>query len=308
MMVMQRLLVLIVLFVSLVAVACVAGKEPPPISTINSYSGFVVASEFVVGPNRFPFTLVSVDGDALEGAAVRVSFSRVEGETEVLYAEATARWLTIPDNTVHVHPDGQDHLHFYFRGIYVVDDVDFPQEGLWIASFDALINGNQVPAVEEAGFRVLTTPGAPGIGERVPATENLTIHQVESFAELSTRQVERDELHNISVAQALHAGEPFVVFFASPLFCISAMCGPVTETLDAARIKLGEKIEFIHIEPWNLGAASEQGQLVPAPVTIEWRLPTEPWTFVVDANGRVLKRFEGLVTVDEIIAAVKPLL
>jgi hypothetical protein len=86
------------------------------------------------------------------------------------------------------------------------------------------------------------------------------------------------------------------------------MCGPVTETLDAARIKLGEKIEFIHIEPWNLGAASEQGQLVPAPVTIEWRLPTEPWTFVVDANGRVLKRFEGLVAVDEIVAAVEPLL
>jgi len=308
MMVMQRLLVLIVLFVSLVAVACVAGKEPPPISTINSYSGFVVASEFVVGPNRFPFTLVSVDGDALEGAAVRVSFSRVEGETEVLYAEATARWLTIPDNTVHVHPDGQDHLHLYFRGIYVIDEVDFSQEGSWVASFDALISGNQVPVVEEAGFRVVTTPRAPGVGERVPATENLTIHQVESFAELSTRQVERDEMHNVSVAQALDAGQPFVVFFASPLFCISAMCGPVIETLDAARIKLGEKIEFIHIEPWDLDATSEQGQPVPAPVTIEWRLPSEPWTFVVDANGRVLKRFEGLVTVDEIIAAVKPLL
>ena len=54
--------------------------------------------------------------------------------------------------------------------------------------------------------------------------------------------------------------------------------------------------------------ARAEGRLVPAPVMDEWRLPTEPWTFVVGADGRVTKRFEGLVTGDEVAAALEPLL
>ena len=300
---MRKPVVLAALVVALAAASCGVGSDDPPAA---SHSGLITASEFVVGTNRFPFALVSVDGATLEGAAVWVSFSRVEGDGEVRYAEAVAKWRTIPAKTVHVHPDGEEHLHLDFRGIYVVDAVDLSHEGVWVADFEARMS-NRPLVVESAGFRVVSTPGAPGVGEPVPPTENLTIHEA-PFADISTRQVESDELHNVSVAQALDAGEPFVVFFASPQFCVSAMCGPVTETLDDARQQLGSTVEFIHIEPWDLRAAREQGQLVPAPVVAEWRLPTEPWTFVVGADGRVAKRFEGLVTVDEVLAAVEPLL
>ena len=305
---MRNPMVLVVLFIALVAVSCGEGEDHSLPSATEVYSGFIAASEFVVGQNRFPFLLVAIDGATLEGADVRVSFSRVEGETETRYSEANARWLSIPDNAVHVHPDGDEHIHLDFRGIYVVDATDFPQEGVWLASFDVSLDGERLGVVERAGFRVAATPGAPGVGETVHATENLTIHDVDSFAEISTRQVERDELHNVSVAQALNAGEPFVVVIASPQFCASAMCGPVIETVDAARVQLARAIEFIHIEPWDLTAAREQGQLVPAPIVAEWSLPTEPWTYVIGADGRVVKRFEGLVSVDEIVAAVEPLL
>lgn len=303
---MRSPLVLVALLVTLVAVSC-GDSEDQSSPSGKAYSGFVAAAEFVAGENRFPFALVDVDGATLEGADVRVAFSRMEGDTETLFAEADARWLSIPDNTVHVHPDGDEHLHLDFRGIYVVDTVDLPQEGVWVASFDASLSGEPINVVQRAGFRVATTFGAPGVGELVPATENLTIRDV-PFAELSTRQVERDELHNVSVAQALDAGRPFVVVIASPQFCVSAMCGPVTETVDSARTELGGAIEFIHIEPWDLTAAREQGQLVPGPIIAEWGLPSEPWTFVIGSDGRVAKRFEGLVSVAEIVAAVEPLL
>jgi hypothetical protein len=36
----------------------------------------------------------------------------------------------------------------------------------------------------------------------------------------------------------------------------------------------------------------------------EWGLTTEPWTFVVGADGRIASRFEGLVSVHELEAAV----
>ena len=86
------------------------------------------------------------------------------------------------------------------------------------------------------------------------------------------------------------------------------MCGPVTETADAARVELEEAVEFIHLEPWDLTAARQHGKLVPSAVMAEWRLYTEPWTFIVGADGRVVTRFEGLVTRDEIVAAVESLL
>lgn len=304
--VMRNPMVLVVLFIALVAVSCGEGEDHSSLSATESYSGFIAASEFVVGQNRFPFILVTIDGATLEGADVRVAFSRMEGETETPYSESNARWLSIPENTVHVHPDGDEHLHLDFRGIYVVDPIDFPQEGVWVASFDAWsLDGERLNVSEGAGFRVAAIPGAPDVGETVPATENLTIHDVDSFAKISTRQVERDELHNVSVAQALDAGEPFVVVIASPQFCVSAMCGPVIETVDAARVQLARTIEFIHIEPWDLTAAREQGQLVPRSIVAEWSLPSEPWTYVIGADGRVVKRFEGLVSVDEIVAAVE---
>ena len=163
------------------------------------------------------------------------------------------------------------------------------------------------PRVSDAAFEVKAGPTAPGVGERVPPTENLTIHDVASFADLSSRAVE-DDMHELSVAQALEGGRPFVVVCASPAFCVSAMCGPVTDTIAGVHDRFRGRADFIHIEPWDLAVARAEGRLVAGPAMDEWRLPTEPWTFVVGADGRVVKRFEGLVTGDEVAAALEPLL
>ena len=40
--------------------------------------------------------------------------------------------------------------------------------------------------------------------------------------------------------------------------------------------------------------------IVLAPAVAEWGLPTEPWVFVVGADGVILGRFEGLVTREEL--------
>ena len=36
----------------------------------------------------------------------------------------------------------------------------------------------------------------------------------------------------------------------------------------------------------------------------EWRLQSEPWVFLVGADGLIKDRFEGAVSVDELSAAV----
>ena len=114
----------------------------------------------------------------------------------------------------------------------------------------------------------------------MPATENRTIREA-AFAEISTREVDGDAPHELSVAGVLKRGAPFVAFFASPRFCTTALCGAVTDTLERAHAALGGAVPFIHVEPWDLDAARNEGRLVPGAAMVEWGLPTEPWTFVV---------------------------
>jgi hypothetical protein len=292
---------------ALLLIACGGDAASTSTPSAGFGSGLITSSEFVVGANRFPFVVITVDGQTVDGAAIRVRFSRLVDGEFIAGPSASAGWHVIENATPHLHDDGSTHVHLDFRGVYVVDQVTFDVPGIWVAEFDAIRNGapgSGAIGVNLASFDVHAQSTAPGIGERVPATQNLTINDA-PFSALSSRAVESDELHNASVAQALAAGEPFVVLFSSPQFCVSAMCGPVADTMASAHASLDGAVEFIHIEPWDLVVAREEGVFTPAPVMAEWGLVTEPWTFVVGADGRVVRRYEGLVAEDEILNALQ---
>ena len=282
--------------------ACGGGAPPTPEAV---YSGVLGASEFTTGANRFPFSLADRDGAFLEDADVSVRFSKLDGGEARFHSESPAQWRLMaaapPSHShAHSHADGETHLRLEYAGFYTADAA-FPEPGVWTAEF-ATADGTPT---RRSVFEVAAEGSAPRTGDAAPRTANPTIHDVAAFAELSTRPVERDELHNVSVAEALDAGEPFVVFFASPQFCVSALCGPVTETLALAREDLGGAVEFIHVEPWDLDAARSEGRLVPSAEMAEWGLETEPWTFVVGSDGRIAARFQGPVSLDEAVRAAR---
>ncbi len=273
----------------------------------TSYSGIVVASEFTVGINRFPFGLVSRDGQMLRDASVDVSFVFLGPDGDREYPSAPAIYRASETQTPHEHADGQIHMHIDFQGVYTIDAYRFETPGVWEARFEARLDNGQKVKTIPAGFMVELRGSAPARGDSIPPSENLTIQERE-FEALSTRSVETDDMHRVSVKAALETDEPFVVFFASPRFCVSAICGPVTEIMDQARSALGGRIPFIHIEPWDLEKAKSNGEMVPSDTMAEWNLKTEPWTFVIDRHGKVATRFEGFVTIDEVITAVQDLL
>ena len=115
-------------------------------------------------------------------------------------------------------------------------------------------------------------------------------------------------MHELSVAQALELEKPFSVVFATPRFCFTRMCGPVTDIAAALHDRYKERVNFIHIEPWDLKITRSEGRLVPIDVALEWNLPTEPWVFVVDGDGKVSSRFEGLVSSEELENAITAVL
>ena len=119
---------------------------------------------------------------------------------------------------------------------------------------------------------------------------------------MTTRVPPDTGLLKYSIAQSLAAGKPFVVVFATPKFCTSRTCGPVVDVVDAAREHfIGNGIRFIHVEIYNNNDPTQGFNRW----VREWDLPTEPWVFLVGADGRIKAKFEGSVSPRELNVAVR---
>ena len=87
-----------------------------------------------------------------------------------------------------------------------------------------------------------------------------------------------------------------------PRFCETAVCGP---TLDEVKAIADDHpdVNWLHVEVFtNL---DDPGNLEVVPAVTDWGLPSEPWVFVVGADGMVTGRFEGVVDPVEIEAALE---
>jgi hypothetical protein len=144
---------------------------------------------------------------------------------------------------------------------------------------------------------------APAVGDRVPASETPTLASTgDDLAKLTTAKKPDLALYRSSVADALRARDPFVVAFATPAYCTSRTCGPVVDVVSTVRRRhAGTGIRFIHVEIYeDNDPAKPENEWVQ-----EWKLPTEPWVFLVGPDGKVKERFEGTVSVRELDAAVR---
>ena len=143
---------------------------------------------------------------------------------------------------------------------------------------------------------------APSIGDPAPPSETPTLSGVGGVASKVTTRTPPDEsLLEYSVADSLRAKVPFVVTFATPKFCSSRTCGPAVDVVEeVARGFDGRDVRFIHVEVYeDNDPAKGYNRWMQ-----EWGLRTEPWTFVVGRSGRIVQRFEGVVSVRELEEAV----
>ena len=94
--------------------------------------------------------------------------------------------------------------------------------------------------------------------------------------------------------------KPVVLLFATPALCASRTCGPVVDIAEQVRAQSGKGVTFIQQEIYK---DNDPGKPVRDQVAA-WRLPTEPWAFVIDRAGKVAARFEGVFSVGELARAV----
>ncbi len=260
----------------------------------------LVSAEITKGPNRFLFSLTDRQSALIAAPDVKVhlKFYDVDTATDTVVFEADSRFFWSIEGTA---------------GLYVAK-VEFPSAGRWGTRFEATFPDGATKVVR-ADYDVRETGTTPALGAKPPAISTPTLADVGGdIKALTTDQKPERRLYETSIDDALAAGKPFVVSFATPAFCQTRTCGPALDIVKSAAAKYPD-VTFINVEPYKMAlkdgslqpVLDAQSQLQPADWTEAWGLSTEPYTFLIAADGTVAAKFEGVMPADELAAAIDAL-
>lgn len=273
-----------------------SAKEEPEAATLEALwraPGEDVAitpgsADFGPGRVRLPFLVIDGQGRVVARPTARIWLAR--GLKERPFARATARSEAIGV----AGSDPADATEIFVTYLNLAEPGTY-----WLVAEP--VGGRKIQAVGTVVVKERTA--APGVGDRVPASETPTLASTgDDLAALTTSKVPDLELYRKSIADSIRDRSRFVVVFATPKYCTSRLCGPVVDVVSAVRTKReASGIRFIHVEVYegNDPAKGENRWVK------EWKLPSEPWVFLVGEDGRVRDRFEGTVSVRELDASVR---
>lgn len=242
------------------------------------------------GRVRVSFLVVDAEGAVVTLPTARVWVARALESEPFLESTAKLERIGVPGMAE------ADATHIY------VTEVRLPEPGTYWLLAEPEGGKEKVQAL---GNVVVSEGTEPGVGDPAPSSETPTVASTGgAFAKLTTRTPPDEILLQHSVAESLEAGVPFVVTFATPKYCASRTCGPVVDVVEEVGRRFAETdVRFIHVEVFE-GNDPARGY---NRWMKEWRLRTEPWTFVVGRDGKIVKRYEGVVSVHELEEAVESL-
>jgi hypothetical protein len=171
---------------------------------------------------------------------------------------------------------------------------DFPRAGLW-AIVVRLTAADGSSTEGQFAVQVADAADSPQFGDVPPASHNRTLATEPDIEKLTSDFDPDPDLYQMTVADALDSGKPTVVVFATPAYCTSRMCAPVLNSVKDVASNHKDDVNFIHIEVYK----SFQ-PLVYADEMETWGLTSEPWTFVIDGEGRLAARLGGPLSQSEL--------
>ena len=245
--------------------------------------------DIATGEQRIAVVLTSEKGLVRSPIATMTSFHYADGGAEAEMRDtAVALFRPFPLGT---------------RGLYSAQmQFDAPGEwGLEIAVLDDEANTLRA----ELRFEIAEQTAAPANGAAATASASKTIHDTD-IDELTTGTLQDTDLYQISIADAVQSGLPTVIVMASPAFCTNAVCGPQVDVLSELKDKYAGKAHFIHVDFYD-NPTEIQGDLTRArvsPTVIEWKLPSTEWSFVVNSEGIIHRRFEAFAPLEELEQAL----
>ena len=341
-------LFLVIAVVASLAVACGSGggSSTPPqwdARTVGEsirkvpFTPVIVNSNIGVGETRFALALLKQDQTLVLEGDVTARIFRIAEDPEKSPTEATllgeyqftARTIDIADHeqgrSMHLDRDENGRAlanvalrdtstpqpaapaHDGAMSTIFTTMIDFKESARYGAQFQVK-TGSKTYRDLLVTFVVLQKTAEPSVGDMAPKTKQKIAKDVTDLAEIDSSSKPNPALHDITVADAIASGKPSVVAFVTPAFCQTRFCGPVVKNVVLPlEQQYAGRVHVIHIEPYDLPAA-RKGQLTAVPAAQEWNLRSEPFIAVLDSQGRVAAKFEGIVDFAEVKVAVDAVL
>lgn len=278
-----------------------------PRELLGKINVVAAGGDYFVGDNNFVFGITDAKDNPQGGAKTRVTFydlsqpgnPRPVGTYEAVQSAPGTEEVrhTHASGEVHVHGGGdEDRVGYYVR-------VNFPHAGFWGVFVEAELKDGTKGA-RDMGFQVYEKAQFPAPGQKAIPSDNLTKADVADIAEIDSGSPPND-MHDIKIKDAIAKGRPLVIVFATPAYCTSRFCGPVTEEVESLYEDYKDRVDFVHIEIWRNFEKRELN-----PTVKEWLVQpngglTEPWVYVVGKDGVIYDRWEGPVARNIMEASVR---
>jgi hypothetical protein len=305
--------------VALAAAGCGSGKDDGSGTASSVQEGFsvsVASFDLAVGPKRRLLVgLQAIDGQLVNYGTVTMRLAYLGTQSQTVTAtptiSVTGTYLPVPGTPAPpLEARPQVKAPSEARGVYAAE-VDFDKPGFWGVEVQADLEGTG-PRNGTTQFEVLPKHLVPDVGDPAPRTDNLTLSSkgvppaaLDSRAQGGVRVPNR-QLHQTTIAAALKAHHPAVVVFATPVYCTSQFCGPVTDMVAQVATKYAARADFIHVEIWRDFQKKEVNK-----AAAEWIYRgdniNEPWVFVIGEDGRIAARFDNVATQAELEALIERL-
>lgn len=258
--------------------------------------------------------LLPAANDFVRGRAIRLPFGLFTADREPLWGP-TVVYYAVGTDAPAVGPFAAPALSFKiptaYRSTTTAADSASVGNGFYVARIPAVRGAKKIGVLaltrtdggyEAAAVALPLTAKDPAIapGERVPAIETPTATTSEELDEIDTRDP-HDGMHEISLKDALKAKKPIVLVFSTPKLCASRVCAPVTDVAEWVRHDYAGSVIFIHNEIYNENDLNKGYR----PQVKQFGLPSEPFTFVIGADGRVVEQLQGPFNDGELKAAIE---
>ena len=117
------------------------------------------------------------------------------------------------------------------------------------------------------------------VGDLVPRSDNLTVEDQNLWYEVSTMDT-KVELYRWKISSLLEDKRPFLVVFGTPQHC--TMCVDQIKRIAVMDELYGDRFSFVHVDGYKN-----------SDIFVEWGVKGEPWTYVVDRDGKIQSIFPG---------------
>jgi hypothetical protein len=242
--------------------------------------GIRASTDPAVGDDRFLFAVSEIGGRRRGSPDESVTIVATSLDTPETKISANADFIWVVPEAIGLYRAG----------------VAFDRPGLWEIDFEISTGERTQPFLVD----VQAEPSTVAVGEMAPRTVTPTTDEA-PIEDLTTDPAPFLSFYELSLDEAFTNGRQSVVIFATPAYCTSATCGPLLQqTKEAAREF--ENVNFVHVEVYSgfneEGFQPDVDHLVPA--VVDFGLPSEPWIFVVDQDGVVKSRLEGVLGAGEL--------